>query len=114
MNKNVFHLNIQGAQCSQKDAVYLYITETLGRTTFNSSADVKKLMTKPLREKVVKRLYDSFKNNQINLSKNYTDAKLKEYCSGLVSYWMERDKRFSKDRFGSAEVIRIKIPKKAA
>ena len=114
MSKNVFQLHIGGAYCSQKDAVYLYVMEVLDGAHFQGNEDIKKIMSKPRREKTVKRLYDSFKNNNINLSKNYTDTKLKEYCSVLLSYWLDRDTRFSKDRIGSEETVRIKIPKRAA
>lgn len=86
---------IQRPTKKQKEAVYLYITETLGTTQAPEGSKLKDMVTKEVRKIVRQRLFLAVKTGEVKLSKQFDDSKLKKYCSGLINNWLKKDMRFN-------------------
>jgi hypothetical protein len=82
---------------TQKEAVYVAITSVLAEhnITFEEGMDVGPIMTKELRAIVNTILFQGFRNNQIQLEREFNDSDLKAYVSGLQSNWIRKDSRLN-------------------
>ena len=87
---------------SQKEAVFLYVTEALhgvtiteGTPPITEGTPLKTLVTKDVRKVVRTKLFDGIKSGVIKYSPSKTDAEIKKYCSGLINNWLGKDERFS-------------------
>lgn len=85
------------SKLSQREAVFTTITNTLSENGihFEEGQDVSPLMTREIRSQVNAILFESFKAGKIELSKEFDDAGLKAYVSGLQSNWIRKDKRLN-------------------
>lgn len=73
----------------QKDAVKQALINVCGNVDGAFSP------TKEQRAQVNQILFEGFKAGSIELSKEYTDAELKSYVSGLQSNWLRKDKELN-------------------
>lgn len=82
---------------TQKTAVFAAITGVLteAQIKFEEGMNVATVMTKELRGQVNAILCESFRAGKIDLDKEYTDAELKNYVSGLQSNWIRKDNRLN-------------------
>jgi hypothetical protein len=82
---------------NQKTAVYMAITAVLAEAgiDFSDGMNVAAFMTKDLRAIVNAILFKGFRDNEIELDREYSDTDLKAYVSGLQSNWIRKDKRFN-------------------
>lgn len=82
---------------TQKDAVFTAITNVLSEAGIKLSEgmDVASSMTRELRAQVNQILFESFRAGNIELDREFTDAELKSYVSGLQSNWIRKDKRLN-------------------
>ena len=82
---------------TQKEAVFLAIVSVLSETnlTVSENTDVGPLMTRERRASVNQILFDGFRAGTIELDREYSDADLKAYISGLQSNWIRKDKRLN-------------------
>ena len=74
---------------SQKEAVFQAMTNICG------TQDGAYTPTKEQRASVSQVLFEGFRSGSIELDREYTDTKLKEYVSGLQSNWLRKDKRLN-------------------
>lgn len=75
---------------SQKEAVYQAVVNVTG---FKGEGAV--AITKEQRAQVTNILFAGFKSQSIELDREYSDADLKGYCSGLQSNWLRKDVRLN-------------------
>lgn len=80
------------AKLSQKDAVFVFVTEAVQGVDGTKTKD---LVTKEVRKVVRQRLFAAVKAGDVRVSKQFTDSKLKKYCSGLINNWLKKDSRFN-------------------
>lgn len=82
---------------NQKTAVYMAITAVLAEAgiDFKDGMNVAEHMTKDRRAIVNAILFKGFRDGEIELDREYSDADLKSYVSGLQSNWIRKDKRFN-------------------
>ena len=82
---------------TQKCAVYAAITGVLAEAgvLFEDGMNIAGVMTKELRGQVNQILFEGFRGGTVTLDKEYNDADLKAYVSGLQSNWIRKDKRFN-------------------
>lgn len=73
----------------QKDAVVAALRNVCGDVdgAYNPSSEERK--------QVNNILFEGFKEGKIELSKDYDDAQLKSYCSGLTSNWLRKHKELN-------------------
>ena len=85
------------SQISQKEAVFSAVSAVLQQNgiAFEPGTNVASLMTRELRAQVNQRLLASFKSGTVKLDREYNDADLKAYVSGLQSNWLRKDTRFN-------------------
>jgi hypothetical protein len=75
----------------QKDAVYGAIVSVMGSIEGNVSETI----TPEQRKQVNMILFEGFRASEIALDREFTDAELKQYCSGLTSNWLRKDTRLN-------------------
>jgi len=75
---------------TQKEAVFQAVVAVTG---FNGEGTVN--ITKEQRAQVNAILFEGFRNERIELDREYTDSDLKGYVSGLQSNWLRKDKRLN-------------------
>lgn len=82
---------------SQKEAVRTYLLEAIeAKGVVRAEGEpLKSLVTKDIRKVVKQRLFNSFRDGSIKLSKPKNDTELNKYCSGLISNWLSKDKTFN-------------------
>lgn len=83
------------SKLSQKDAVFNFIKDALNGTEVAEGQKLKDLVTKEVRKTVRQRLFAAVKSGEVALGKQYTDSRLKKYCSGLINNWLTKDARFN-------------------
>lgn len=86
------------SKLNQKSAVYAAITNVLNANniSFEDGMNVKEHMSKEIRAQVSVILVAGFQSETIELDKVYeTEALLKSYVSGLITNWINKDKRFN-------------------
>ena len=83
-------------QLKQKDAVFKYYIESLERHNVDITEKVplKSHMNKSIRAMTRRKLYNGFKNKEVRLNSDYSNGKLKKYCSSLIDNWMKKDERY--------------------
>lgn len=74
---------------SQKEATYKAITQVCGVHEGPYHP------TKDQREQISMILIEGFKSGAISLDREFSDAQLKAYVSGLVSNWLRKDTRLN-------------------
>jgi hypothetical protein len=81
------------SQMNQKNAVFAALCGVFGVTSFEEACQP----TKEQRASVNQILFEGFREGKIELdsSKQYDDAKLKAYVSGLQSNWLRKDPRLN-------------------
>ena len=81
----------------QKDAVFTAIANVLSEAniTVEEGTSVAPLMTSELRAQVNTILFEGFRGGTVELSREYSDAELKAFVSGLQSNWIRKDKRLN-------------------
>ena len=82
---------------NQKQAVYNAVTSVLKEAGihFEDGMNISGIMTKEFRGTVNAILVEGFRSGTVALDKEYDDAGLKAYVSGLQSNWLRKDKRFN-------------------
>lgn len=75
---------------SQKEAVFQAVANVTGH-----SGDSAVVITKEQRAQVNLILFQGFREETIELDREYTDTDLKAYVSGLQSNWLRKDKRLN-------------------
>lgn len=82
---------------TQKEAVFAAINSVLTENgiKFSEGQNVNPLMTKELRAQVNSILVEGFKSGTIELDREFSEAELKAYVSGLQSNWLRKDKRLN-------------------
>ena len=90
------------SKMNQKEAVFSAVNNVLAENniSFDAGTDAKTLITKALRASIVDVVVAGFKSGEVELSaeaatKFDTDQKLKTYTSGLVTNWLNKDKRLN-------------------
>lgn len=85
------------SKMTQKQAVYTAILSVLSQSSvhFEEGTDVAPFMTRERRGQVNNILFEGFRTGSIELEKEYSDADLKAYVSGLQSNWIRKDKRLN-------------------
>lgn len=77
------------SKMSQKEAVFSAVINVCGLIEGQYSP------TKEQRAQINAILFEGFKSDKIELSKEYDDAGLKAYVSGVQSNWLRKDKRLN-------------------
>ena len=80
---------------TQKEAVFNAITGVLNEHDIKMEGDIGKVMSRELRAEVNTILFCGFREGKIELDREYTDAELKAYVSGLQSNWLRKDSRLN-------------------
>lgn len=82
---------------TQKEAVFSAVISVLSEANiqYEQGTDVTPYMTRELRAQVNNILFQGFKSGSIELDKEFDDAKLKAYVSGLQSNWLRKDQRLN-------------------
>lgn len=75
---------------NQKEATYNAICAVTGH-----KGDGAVSISKEQRAQVNMILFDAFRAGKISLDREFTDAELKQYVSGLQSNWIRKDKRLN-------------------
>lgn len=75
---------------SQKEAVFQAVCNVTGHT-----GEGKCEISKEQRAQVNAILFEGFRAGNIELDREYSDAELKSYVSGLQSNWLRKDKRLN-------------------
>lgn len=92
------------AKLSQKDAVFVFVVEAVEASGTlsvlepgqeRSLKEIKEKVTKDVRKVVRQRLFAAVQSGEVRVSKQFTDSKLKKYCSGLINNWLKKDPRFN-------------------
>lgn len=92
------------AKLSQKDAVFVFVVEAVEASGTlsvlepgqeRSLKEIKEKVTKDVRKVVRQRLFAAVQSGDVKVSKQFTDSKLKKYCSGLINNWLKKDSRFN-------------------
>lgn len=76
----------------QSEAVFKALCEVMGVESFEGTVCEP---TTEERAQVNLILFEGFRAETIELSKRYDDKGLKNYCSGLTSNWLRKDKRLN-------------------
>lgn len=77
---------------SQKEAVFLTVSEVLGRIPLKGERVV---LTKEQTEQVKSILLEEFKQGRVQLGRTYSEQDLKKYVAGLVANWLRKDARLN-------------------
>lgn len=77
---------------SQKEAVFLTVSEVLGRVPLKGERVV---LTKEQTEQVKSILLEEFKQGRVQLGCTYSEQDLKKYVAGLVANWLRKDVRLN-------------------
>jgi hypothetical protein len=82
---------------TQKEAVFTAVKNVLSKEgiTVGENTNVNPVMTRELRAQVNNVLFEGFKAGTIELDREFSDADLKSYISGLQSNWLRKDKRLN-------------------
>jgi hypothetical protein len=80
---------------NQKEAVFAAITSVLADHGVDVEGDVGPHMTKERRAQVNSILFEGFRSGRVSLDREFTDAELKSYVSGLQSNWIRKDSRLN-------------------
>lgn len=82
---------------NQREAVYNAILSVMAESgvDYESAPSIASCVTKEHRSQVNAILFQGFKEGMIELSKEFDDAGLKTYVSGLQSNWLRKDKRLN-------------------
>lgn len=82
---------------NQKEAVFNAINGVLTDAGISAEPgqDFGTLITKELRAQVIAVICEGFRAGKISIQKEYDNAGLKAYTSGLVSNWLRKDKRLN-------------------
>lgn len=82
---------------TQKDAVHSAITSVLAEAgiTVSEGESVSSHMTRERRAQVTEILVEGFRAGNIELDKEFDDAGLRTYVSGLQSNWIRKDSRLN-------------------
>ena len=75
---------------NQKEAVYSAVVNVTGFTGEGTCSP-----TKEQRAQISAILFEGFRGGKIELGKEFDDAELKGYVSGLLSNWLRKDKRLN-------------------
>lgn len=75
---------------NQKEAVFQAVVNVTG---FNGDGVCE--ISSEQRKQVNAILFEGFRSGKIELDREYTDAELKSYVSGLQSNWLRKDKRLN-------------------
>ncbi len=75
---------------SQKEAVFAAVCAVVGHTP-----DGKVELSKEQRAQVSMIVFEGFRAQTVGLDRDFTDADLKKYVSGLTSNWLRKDKRLN-------------------
>jgi len=96
INCPVVEETVQVKKVSQKDAVYFGFHDafTARNLIKQEGQSLKDLITKEIRKEVRLKLIARFKAGEISCKKTYEDKALAKYCSGLISNWLDKDKRY--------------------
>lgn len=82
----------------QSEAVYAAIVSVLNEAgvDFEDVQVIHEELNEERRAQVTSILFEGFKSGSISLKKEYdSDAKLRTYCSGLISNWLRKDRRLN-------------------
>lgn len=82
---------------SQKEAVYSAVVSVLADNgvVVAEGTDFSTIMTRELRSLVNQVLFQGFRSGTITLEREYNDADLKVFVSGLQSNWLRKDTRLN-------------------
>ena len=83
---------------NQKEATYQAVVGVLTNAgiKFHEGMDVSGIMSnRELRSQVNAILFEGFRNGAIQLEREFSDAELKAYVSGLQSNWIRKDSRLN-------------------
>lgn len=83
------------AKLGQKDAVFNFIKDALNGAQPAEGQKLKDLVSKDVRKVVRQRLFAAIRSGEVALAKQFTDSRLKKYCSGLINNWLTKDSRFN-------------------
>jgi hypothetical protein len=85
------------SKITQKEAVFNAVTSVLNENNVEVSegTDINTLMNKEYRSQVNAILFEGFRNETIELDRQFSDSELKGYVSGLQSNWLRKDKRLN-------------------
>jgi len=75
---------------SQKEAVFAAVCAVIG-----STPDGKVELSKEQRTQVNMIVFEGFRAQTVGLDRDFTDADLKKYVSGLTSNWLRKDTRLN-------------------
>lgn len=78
------------SKITQKEAVFQAVCNVTGH-----QGDGKVEITTEQRKAVNAILFEGFRSGKIELDREYSDAELKGYVSGLQSNWLRKDKRLN-------------------
>lgn len=84
----------------QSDAVFAAISNVFAQNNLSIEGSVKDQLTKTLKEQVCAIVVEGFKSGKVDLSdearaKFDTDQKLKSYTNGMITNWVNKDKRLN-------------------
>ena len=83
---------------TQKEAVFSAVSSVLSEAgiAVNEGENFASVLTKELRSRVTNILVEGFNNGTIAIESNPgSEAKLRTYCSGLISNWLRKDTRMN-------------------
>ena len=83
------------SKSTQKEAVFTAVVNVLAQEGISIVEGQPVAMTKELRAQVNNILFEGFRNETIELDREFTDSDLKGYVSGLQSNWLRKDKRLN-------------------
>ncbi len=87
----------------QKEAVLKAINDVLGEDGIKEGERV--TLSKDQRGRIVEKLYEGFKNGEIEIGVEYSDKELKLYTSSLLNNWLRKAKELN-----GGEAYRAKNP----
>lgn len=84
----------------QSDAVFAAISAVFAQNNLTIEGSVKEQLTKSLKEQVCGIVVEGFKSGKVDLSdaaraKFDTDQKLRSYTNGMITNWVNKDKRLN-------------------
>ena len=83
------------SKSTQKEAVFTAVVNVLAQEGISIVEGQPVAMTNELRAQVNNFLFEGFRNETIELDREFTDSDLKGYVSGLQSNWLRKDKRLN-------------------
>jgi hypothetical protein len=81
----------------QKEAVYNAVINVLSENgiEFEEGMIANEVIDTDMKKTIHTILFEGFRANEIELNREYDDAGLKSYVSGLTNNWLRKDKRFN-------------------